>query len=64
MGGEMKITTMLALAAVVAAAMAINGGAQAETAAQCAARCKAACAKNYPGYAACPGRCITRQCNK
>lgn len=64
----MKVTTMLALAAVVVAAMAISGVAQAQkagqTAAQCAARCKAACEKNYPGYATCPTRCISRQCNK
>jgi hypothetical protein len=63
-GGEMKITTMFALAAVVVAAMATGGVAQAQTQAQCVARCKAACAKNYPGYATCPTRCITRQCNK
>jgi len=60
----MKITTVLALAALVAAAMGMSGVAQAQNAGACAARCKAYCDKNYPGRAPCMERCVTRQCNK
>jgi hypothetical protein len=64
MGDEMKITTMLAVAAIVFGMAAFSGVAQAESSAACAARCKSYCDKNYAGRGTCMDRCVTKQCNK
>jgi hypothetical protein len=56
----MKLIIAMAVTAAVMCSFSVP--AHAVDPAKCAANCKAYCSKNYPGVAACEGRCQTRNC--